>query len=92
MGYGPEIDQRNSRTMTDQFEGTAVKLSQGPLGIIALFIVLIHAFASLVLGLVTDIGENNRQTSRSIFLKADIRVNVAQVHVRASRVTFRRSS
>jgi hypothetical protein len=60
MGYGPEIDQRNSRTMTDQFEGTAVKLSQGPLGIIALFIVLIHAFASLVLGLATDIGENNR--------------------------------
>jgi len=46
--------------MTDQFERTAVKLSQGPLGIIALFIVLIHGFASLVLGLATDIGENNR--------------------------------
>jgi len=47
--------------MTDQFERTAVKLSQGPLGIIALFIVLIHGFASLVLGLAaTDIGEGNR--------------------------------
>ena len=37
--------------MTAQFDHTAVKLSQGPLGIIALFIVLIHGFASLVLGL-----------------------------------------
>src|SRR6266508_717688 len=46
--------------MTEQFERTAVKLSQGPLGIIALFIVLIHGFASLVLGLASDIGENNR--------------------------------
>lgn len=46
--------------MTDEFGQTAVKLSQGPLGIIALFIVLIHAFASLVLGLATDIGEGNR--------------------------------
>ncbi len=46
--------------MTEQFERTAVKLSQGPLGIIALFIVLIHGFASLVLGLANDIGENNR--------------------------------
>jgi hypothetical protein len=46
--------------MTEQFEATAVKLSQGPLGIIALFIVLIHGFASLVLGLATDIGESNR--------------------------------
>jgi hypothetical protein len=46
--------------MSNQFERTAVKLSQGPLGIIALFIVLIHAFASLVLGLATNIGENNR--------------------------------
>ena len=46
--------------MTAQFEHTAVKLSQGPLGIIALFIVLIHGFASLVLGLAGDIGESNR--------------------------------
>lgn len=46
--------------MARQFERTAIKLSQGPLGIIALFIVLIHGFASLVLGLATDIGENNR--------------------------------
>jgi hypothetical protein len=46
--------------MREQFERSAVKLSQGPLGIIALFIVLIHGFASLVLGLATDIGENNR--------------------------------
>ena len=46
--------------MADPFERTAVKLSQGPLGIIALFIVLIHGFASLVLGLATDIGESNR--------------------------------
>jgi len=46
--------------MTEQFDLTAVKLSQGPLGIIALFIVLIHGFVSLVLGLATNIGENNR--------------------------------
>jgi hypothetical protein len=46
--------------MTDQFDRTAVKLSQGPLGIIALFIVLIHGFASLVLGLAANIGESNR--------------------------------
>jgi hypothetical protein len=46
--------------MAKQFERTAVKLSQCPRGIIALFIVLIHGFASLVLGLSTDIGENNR--------------------------------
>lgn len=46
--------------MTEQFDHTAVKLSQGPLGIIALFIVLIHGFASLVLGLATNIGESNR--------------------------------
>ncbi|BCT66548.1 hypothetical protein [Nitrosospira sp. NRS527] len=46
--------------MTDQFERTAVKLSQRPLGIIALFIVLIHGFASLVVGFTTNIGENNQ--------------------------------
>jgi hypothetical protein len=46
--------------MTDRFEGTAVRLSQGPLGIIALFIVLIHAFASLVIGFAPDIGATNR--------------------------------
>ena len=45
--------------MSHQFEATAVKLSQGPLGIIALFIVLIHGFASLVLGLANDISEEN---------------------------------
>jgi hypothetical protein len=46
--------------MNDQFERTAVKLSQGPLGIIALFIVLIYGFASMVLGFARDIGESNR--------------------------------
>jgi hypothetical protein len=46
--------------MTAQFDRTAVRLSQGPLGIIALFIVLIHGFASLVLGLAINIGESNR--------------------------------
>lgn len=46
--------------MTEQFERTALKLSQRPLGIIALFIVLIHGFASLVLGLATNIGEYNQ--------------------------------
>jgi hypothetical protein len=46
--------------MADEFGQTAVKLSQGPLGIIALFIVLIHGFASLVLGFAVDIGDGNR--------------------------------
>ncbi len=46
--------------MANEFQQTAVKLSEGPLGIIALFIVLIHGFASLVLGLAADIGESNR--------------------------------
>jgi hypothetical protein len=46
--------------MNTKFAETAVKLSQGPLGIIALFIVLIHGFASLVLGLSTDIGDFHR--------------------------------
>ena len=47
--------------MSNVFESTSVKLSQSPLGIIALFIVLIHGFASLVLGLsAADIGETNR--------------------------------
>lgn len=47
--------------MSEPFDRTAVKLSQGPLGIIALFIVLIHGFASLVLGLADDtLGETNR--------------------------------
>lgn len=46
--------------MGNDFQQTAVKLSQGPLGIIALFIVLIHGFASLVLGLAPDIGEANQ--------------------------------
>lgn len=46
--------------MTNDFQQTAVKLSQGPLGIIALFIILIHGFSSLVLGLGADIGEANR--------------------------------
>jgi hypothetical protein len=41
-----------------------VKLSQGPLGIIALFIVLIHGFASLVLGF----SPNLEQGSRSILV------------------------
>jgi hypothetical protein len=49
-----------SSTTTGQFGQTAVKLSQGPLGIIALFIVLIHGFASLVLGFAANIGEGNR--------------------------------
>jgi hypothetical protein len=51
---------RRSPTATEQFGQTAVKLSQGPLGIIALFIVLIHGFASLVLGFAQNIGEENR--------------------------------
>lgn len=46
--------------MTDEFGQTAVKLSQGPLGIIALFLVLIHGFASLVLAVASDIGDGNR--------------------------------
>jgi hypothetical protein len=46
--------------MGNQFERTATQLSQGPLGIIALFIVLIHGFASLVLGLGADIGDDNK--------------------------------
>ena len=54
------VKLKESPIMTAQFDHTAVKLSQGPLGIIALFIVLIHGFASLVLGLACDIGESNR--------------------------------
>ncbi len=49
-----------STTSTEDFEQTAVKLSQGPLGIIALFIVLIHGFASLVLGFSNNIGAEDR--------------------------------
>jgi hypothetical protein len=49
-----------SATATEDFEQTAVKLSQSPLGIIALFIVLIHGFASLVLGFSENLGEGNR--------------------------------
>jgi len=49
-----------STTATEDFEQAAVKLSQGPLGIIALFIVLIHGFASLVLGFSSNLGEGNR--------------------------------
>lgn len=49
-----------STTSTEDFERTAVKLSQGPLGIIALFIVLIHGFASLVLGFSNNIGPEDR--------------------------------
>lgn len=55
-----EPRNRKPPNVTAQFDRTAVKLSQGPLGIIALFIVLIHGFASLVLGLAGDIGESNR--------------------------------
>jgi len=44
----------------EQFGQTAVKLSKSPLGIIALFIVLIYAFASLVLGLTTHIEKDDR--------------------------------
>ena len=43
-----------------QFEYSAVKLSQGPLGIIALFLILIHALASLTLGLTPNIGPSDR--------------------------------
>lgn len=43
---------------------TAVKLSQGPLGIIALFIVLIHGFASLVLG----VGQHITGSDRSVLV------------------------
>lgn len=41
---------KQSLTETDPFGQTAVKLSQGPLGIIAFFIVFIYGFASMVLG------------------------------------------
>lgn len=51
---------RSLSSATNQFGQAAVKLSQGPLGIIALFIVLIHGFASLVLGFAVNIGEENR--------------------------------
>jgi hypothetical protein len=54
------VKLKGSPIMTAHFDRTAVKLSQGPLGIIALFIVLIHGFASLILGLAADIGESNR--------------------------------
>lgn len=47
-------------TETDGIEKTAVKLSQGPLGIIALFIVLIHGFASLVLGISPNLEDEDR--------------------------------
>ena len=46
--------------MTDELGKTAVKLSEGPLGIIALFIVLIHGFASLVLGSPPTSEKDNR--------------------------------
>lgn len=46
--------------MAADFEGTAVKLSQGPLGIVALFIVLVHGFASLVLGVGRGLSEADR--------------------------------
>lgn len=39
------------------FGGTASKFSQNPLGIIALFIVLVYAFASLVMGLGRNLTE-----------------------------------
>ena len=46
--------------MIDNFGGTAVKLSQGPLGIVALFIVLIYGIAGFVLSFSAGIGEINR--------------------------------
>lgn len=46
--------------MAENFDNTAVKLSQGPLGIIALFIVLVHGFASMVLGLGSNLGGTER--------------------------------
>lgn len=49
-----------STMKTEEFEQTTVKLSQGPLGIIALFIVLIHGFASLVLGFSPNLEGGNR--------------------------------
>ncbi len=51
---------RRLSTATEQFGQTAVKMYKGPLGIIALFIVLIHGFASMVLGFAENIGEENR--------------------------------
>lgn len=46
------------------FGNTASKLSQNPLGIIALFIVLVYAFASLVVG----IGRNLTETTTGILV------------------------
>lgn len=55
-----KITPATAATATGDFEQTAVKLSQGPLGIIALFIVLIHGFASLVLGFSQNLGPEHR--------------------------------
>jgi hypothetical protein len=46
--------------MSGQFGDTAVKLSQGPLGIIALFIAFVYAIAGLVLGLSASLGPMDR--------------------------------
>jgi hypothetical protein len=46
--------------MTDQFGRTAVKLSEGPLGIIALFIVLIYVIAGFLSGFSNNIGNEDR--------------------------------
>ncbi len=46
--------------MDNQISKTAVKLSNGPLGIVALFIVLIYSVAGLVVGISNDIGDFNR--------------------------------
>jgi len=55
-----KLTPATAATKTEEFEQTAVKLSQGPLGIIALFIVLIHGFASLVLGFSQSLGPEHR--------------------------------
>jgi hypothetical protein len=57
---GAEVSRVQATSSQKDFEQTAVKLSQGPLGIIALFIVLIHGFASLVLAFSQGLGEGNR--------------------------------
>jgi hypothetical protein len=43
----------------NNFGNTASKLAQNPLGIIALFIVLVYAFASLVVGFGRNLAENH---------------------------------
>ena len=51
-------------------EKNAVKLSKNPLGIIALFILLIYGFATLLFGVIGDIFSDSQRWSFVIFLLA----------------------